>query len=227
VGYPQFISTSYQTYAVDFSGDGLVDLIDQPVDAIGSVANYFVENGWRKGEPVSSNAFKSAPNGIAAKANRKRATRYTAESLRALGAPLDANIENSEMLNVLSLNPSDVVRDAIRDGEYIVRAGDSACKIAERLQVPCKVIFELNDLDTKGTIYRGQKLKVPTLQESVKKEVGQKWVISNPEAKIFFYTHENFYVITRYNHSVLYAMAVNELSKAIKAYRSGNQYQWN
>ena len=38
----------------------------------------------------------------------------------------------------------------------------------------------------------------------------------NTEAEpIYFYTHENFYVITRYNHSVLYAMAVHDLSREI------------
>ena len=30
VGYPQFISSSYRNYAVDFSGDGVTDLINQP-----------------------------------------------------------------------------------------------------------------------------------------------------------------------------------------------------
>jgi len=227
VGYPQFISSSYQNYAVDFSGDGRIDLIDQPIDAIGSVANYFVKNGWRRGEPVSSNAFNSVAKPVADKANRKRSTRYRAGELRTLGAKLDDTIKGEEKLNVLSLNPSDVVRDTMRDGEYIVRAGDTACKIAETLGVSCKTIFNLNRLDSKGTIYRGQTLKVPSVSEESRKKLSSKWVVSNPEAEIFFYTHENFYVITRYNHSVLYAMAVNELSKAIKAYRSGEQYQWN
>ena len=36
-------------YAVDFDGDGVADIWNNPVDAIGSVANYFQRHGWRKG----------------------------------------------------------------------------------------------------------------------------------------------------------------------------------
>ena len=53
MGYPQFIPSSYQAFAVDFDGDGKVDIWNNPVDAIGSAANYFKEHGWRHGERVA------------------------------------------------------------------------------------------------------------------------------------------------------------------------------
>jgi len=52
MGLPQFIPSSYRQYAVDFDGDGKRDIITSPDDAIGSVANYLKENGWKAGAPV-------------------------------------------------------------------------------------------------------------------------------------------------------------------------------
>ncbi|MBT3277501.1 lytic murein transglycosylase B [Candidatus Thioglobus sp.] len=46
LGYAQFISSSYRYYAVDFDFDGKVDLFSSPVDAIGSIANYFDKHQW-------------------------------------------------------------------------------------------------------------------------------------------------------------------------------------
>ncbi len=56
MGYGQFMPSSYRSYAVDFDGDGLADIWNNPVDAIGSVANYFKAHGWRPGDQVVSAA---------------------------------------------------------------------------------------------------------------------------------------------------------------------------
>lgn len=218
VGYPQFISSSYRSYAVDFSGDGKTDLIDQPVDAIGSVANYFVKNGWLTGQPVTSQEHSSVPNVIAERANTQRKVQYTAAELRNLGAPIDTSIDPGEKLNVLMLNASEEVPEDVAANTYIVRAGDTACQIAERFSMPCRSLFELNNLNSKGTIYRGQKLKV-AVNESQKQEKSSGWNLNSTPSQQqyrYFFTHENFYVITRYNHSVLYAMAVYDLSVAVQ-----------
>lgn len=53
MGFGQFIASSYRRFAVDFDGDGTVDLFDSPVDAIGSVAHYFHAHDWRPGAPVA------------------------------------------------------------------------------------------------------------------------------------------------------------------------------
>ncbi len=53
IGIPQFMPGSYLRYAVDFDGNGRIDLRGSPTDAIGSVANFLRQHGWRPGEPVS------------------------------------------------------------------------------------------------------------------------------------------------------------------------------
>ena len=52
IGLPQFMPGSIRQYAIDFDGDGKIDLRNSPVDAIGSVANFLVEHGWKSGEPI-------------------------------------------------------------------------------------------------------------------------------------------------------------------------------
>ena len=52
MGLGQFMPSSWTRYAVDFDGDGRIDLWRSPVDAIGSVANYFVGHGWKTGMPT-------------------------------------------------------------------------------------------------------------------------------------------------------------------------------
>jgi membrane-bound lytic murein transglycosylase B len=52
IGLPQFMPGSVRRYAVDFDGDGRIDLLSSPVDAIGSVANFLVEHGWQRDQPI-------------------------------------------------------------------------------------------------------------------------------------------------------------------------------
>ena len=51
LGWPQFMPSSLFKYAIDFDGDGRVDLDDGGADVIGSVANYLATFGWKRGMP--------------------------------------------------------------------------------------------------------------------------------------------------------------------------------
>jgi membrane-bound lytic murein transglycosylase B len=52
LGLPQFMPSSWAKLAVDFDGDGRIDLFGSPADAIGSVAHYFKAFHWRSGMPT-------------------------------------------------------------------------------------------------------------------------------------------------------------------------------
>ena len=52
MGLPQFMPSSWAKFAVDFDGDGRIDLFGSPTDAIGSVANYFKAFDWQPGMPT-------------------------------------------------------------------------------------------------------------------------------------------------------------------------------
>ena len=51
MGKPQFMPSSYRSDAVDFDGDHKRDLTDTE-DAIGSVANFLKQHGWKRDEPI-------------------------------------------------------------------------------------------------------------------------------------------------------------------------------
>ncbi len=52
MGLPQFMPSSWEKFAVDFSGDGKINLFNSTADAIGSVANYFKAFAWQTGMPT-------------------------------------------------------------------------------------------------------------------------------------------------------------------------------
>ena len=147
MGLGQFISSSYLNYGVDFSGDGYIDMINDPSDAIGSIANYFNKHRWRDGEAV------------------------------AYPVTLAADTDTSDLLSK-SLKISDTWGDLQEAG------------------------IKLNDTSYSSSINADTPAKLLKLQQD-----------SNDEYWVYF---NNFYTITRYNHSPLYAMAVYQLSEKIK-----------
>jgi membrane-bound lytic murein transglycosylase B len=56
MGLPQFLPSSIRNFAVDFDGDGQIDLQNSPQDAIGSVAHYMQVHGWVADLPVAVRA---------------------------------------------------------------------------------------------------------------------------------------------------------------------------
>ena len=145
MGYGQFIPSSFRHYAVDFDGDGARDIWSNTTDAIGSVANYFAEHGWRPAAAVVAPAKVAQPSLVEMVVNNGLALNETVGRLRTLGVQVQ---------------------------------GPPATAKAALLRM------ELED----GVEY---------------------WVALH-----------NFHVITRYNRSRMYALAVHQLSQAIKARRN-------
>ena len=51
IGLGQFMPGSINRFALDFDGDGHVDMVNSAADVIGSVAHYLAEHGWQRGQP--------------------------------------------------------------------------------------------------------------------------------------------------------------------------------
>ena len=146
IGIPQFMPGSIRRFAIDFDGDSTIDLRTSPADAIGSVARFLSEHGWRSGETTHF-----------------RADIKPAASLQPL---IDSGIEPRWRLAQLL--------------EHGVGSPDA---IAADLPL---ALIDLPDGEAPTVYYLGA---------------------------------SNFYVITRYNRSSFYAMAVIELADALKAAR--------
>jgi membrane-bound lytic murein transglycosylase B len=140
MGMPQFISSSYRNYAIDFDQDGKTDLFDSIADITGSVANYFVKHGWQRDGRVA----------------------------RPLVAVENNSIDSIEP----GVKPEHKWADLKRSG-----------------------------LTSDFTIGEETPVALVKLQQR-----------DHPE---YWAGFQNFYVITRYNRSELYAMAVYQLAKLI------------
>jgi membrane-bound lytic murein transglycosylase B len=86
VGAAQFMPSNYRRLAVDFDGDGKRDLWSAP-DAIGSIANYFVNYrpavSWQRGLPLMVPATLRRPPGGDWPRNGKQQTHLVADFLKA------------------------------------------------------------------------------------------------------------------------------------------------
>ncbi|MBC7729548.1 MAG: lytic murein transglycosylase B [Microbacteriaceae bacterium] len=105
IGWPQFMPSSWNRDAVDFDADGHIDLAGNPVDAIGSVANFLAAHGYQRGMttdyrlamPVetSARALLLAPD--------IKPTFTVAQLLAAGAGPSEAAREHSGPLAVVEL----------------------------------------------------------------------------------------------------------------------------
>ena len=86
IGLPQFMPSSIRKYAIDFDGDGKIDLRNSPIDAIGSIANFLVNHGWQTGLPlVFPTTITGNPDSMIAK---KLEASYSLQELQAVVAPV-------------------------------------------------------------------------------------------------------------------------------------------
>lgn len=138
MGVPQFMPSSYLAYAIDFSNDGKRDIWGNPVDAIGSVANYLAAHRWEPNGPIAMRA-------------------------RVVGDRFESIVANTR------LQPHST--------------------IAETAQHGWSPIHPVAD-DRAVATFR----------------------LDGEHGAEFWYGFNNFYVISRYNRSLSYAMAVYQLS---------------
>lgn len=141
IGIPQFMPSSYRTYAVDFNQSGRRDLVYDVEDAIGSVANYLREHKWSKGGPIAND--------------------------------IDYNATAVTPFVSKKYSPVATVGDLAKSG-ISVHGGHAASTKTSLVKL---------EREDKSYLYRA--------------------------------VFKNFYVITKYNRSLLYAMVVDELSRDI------------
>ncbi|MFN3883668.1 MAG: lytic murein transglycosylase B [Rhodocyclaceae bacterium] len=147
IGLPQFLPSSIRGYAVDFDGDGRIDLSGSAADAIGSVANFLRNHGWMTNGPIA-HAVKVGAGGTAHEAliDEGILPRRRPQEMAAFGVEI----------------PHD--------------APDAPAALID---------------------------------------------LATPEAPTEYWLgYQNFYVITRYNRSSFYAMAVFQFAQALQAMRS-------
>jgi membrane-bound lytic murein transglycosylase B len=142
IGIPQFMPSSARRYAVDFDGNGTIDLQKSRADAIGSVANFLKAHGWERDADVAVQA-RVPDEGGRAFASGRFEPKHSLNEIRQAGIEFDSPQPAGALGTVVELP------NAERPSEFRVALG-------------------------------------------------------------------NFYVITRYNRSALYAAAVADLALELK-----------
>jgi membrane-bound lytic murein transglycosylase B len=99
MGYGQFMPSSYLKYAVDFDGDGQRNLWDKR-DAIGSVAHYFQQHGWKTGEPVTTRVSSASPGAL----ETGFRSSYPVSRLQSLGFRPSVSLPEGKRVSLLQLD---------------------------------------------------------------------------------------------------------------------------
>jgi membrane-bound lytic murein transglycosylase B len=113
IGIPQFMPSSTRRYAVDFDGDGRLDLRASAADAIGSVANFLQQHGWQSGGAIAAEATLGNEDAQALISDGVEPERPVRE-LRAAGVQLADTIDDNAMGVLIELQSRDAA------SEYLV-----------------------------------------------------------------------------------------------------------
>jgi membrane-bound lytic murein transglycosylase B len=121
MGLGQFMPSSWVKYAIDFDGDGKVDLFNSPVDAIGSVANYFKSFGWKTNLPTHYPvSFDAASLDKEALLAADILPTFSPESFQAKGAILTgAALSHSGPLALIELQNGDPAASPTNAQQYV------------------------------------------------------------------------------------------------------------
>ena len=106
MGIPQFISSSYQAYAIDYDGDGKRDLINSYADAIGSVANYFKVHNWISGAPVRTGISAINPEQFSKFKQNGRSAQHTVANITDAGVAINGEFDGNLAADIIELNAS-------------------------------------------------------------------------------------------------------------------------
>ncbi len=101
IGLPQFMPSSIRSYALDYDGDGRIDLARSAVDAIGSVANYLQRQGWQRELPVMFDAI--ANEAIADQLGRGIVAAHSWADVAELGVRIDGYLAPDTKVVLLDL----------------------------------------------------------------------------------------------------------------------------
>lgn len=85
MGKPQFMPSSYRTYAVDYYGHGRPDLMSKDRDVIISVANYFKQHGWQTQQTDIAEKVSVSPQHLGRLVLNSKKPNYTVPQLRQAG----------------------------------------------------------------------------------------------------------------------------------------------
>ncbi len=95
IGWPQFMPGSLRRFAVDFDGDGKIDLRNSPIDAIGSVASFLSQHGWMRGQPVVFPLSSAPEAALPSLTGRGLEATFSRENLQQTGLPIPDDLPAS------------------------------------------------------------------------------------------------------------------------------------
>jgi membrane-bound lytic murein transglycosylase B len=85
IGAPQFMPSSYRTYAIDHNSKGYSDLMNNYGDVIYSIANYFKGHGWEAGQPIAVRARVVGQGYLAMLGEKMKSKPFTLAQLQSFG----------------------------------------------------------------------------------------------------------------------------------------------